>query len=187
MHLFRLNYIHAAATVLVAAVCVFTSCSDSDQVVKSNVDRAKIPSLRALDVHTVISDSGVTRYRMNAEEWYIFDRAEDPYWDFPKGIHLEKFTPDLKVDAELRSKYAIYYDKKRFWELHDSVHAKNLNGEQFECKSLFWDEQKELVYSEDTITIKQANKTIVGKGFTSNQSLTKYEIRNVMGVFPVSD
>ncbi|MBR4839269.1 MAG: LPS export ABC transporter periplasmic protein LptC [Paludibacteraceae bacterium] len=187
MNLTRLNYKHAAATLGVAAVCVFASCSDGNQTVDSVTDRAKTPSLRALDVHTVISDSGVTRYRMNAGEWLVYDKAEEPYWDFPKGIHLEKFTPQLDIDAELRSKYAIYYDRKKFWELHDSVHAKNLNGEQFECKSLFWDETQELVFSDDTITIKQANKTIVGKGFKSNQSLTKYEIRNVMGVFPVSE
>ncbi|MBP5457357.1 MAG: LPS export ABC transporter periplasmic protein LptC [Paludibacteraceae bacterium] len=187
MNLTRLNYRHAAATLGVAAVCVFASCSDGNQTVDSVTDRAKTPSLRALDVHTVISDSGVTRYRMNAGEWLVYDRAEEPYWDFPQGIYLEKFTPQLEIDAELRSKYAIYYERKKFWELHDSVHAKNLNGEQFECKSLFWDETKELVYSDDTITIKQANKTIVGKGFKSNQALTKYEIRNVMGVFPVSE
>lgn len=150
-------------------------------------DRAKIPSLRALDVHTVISDSGVTRYRMNAGEWLVFDRAEEPYWDFPKGIRLEKFTPQMEIDAELKSKYAIYFEKKKFWELRDSVHAKNLNGEHFECESLFWDQMSETVYSEDTITIRQANKTIVGKGFKSNQSLTEYEIRNVTGVFPVSE
>lgn len=178
---------HAAASVLVAAVCFFASCSENVEKVDAIHDRSKTPSLRASDVMTVVSDSGITRYRVNAKEWLVYDRAAEPYWDFPKGLHLEKFDTELKVDAEIKSKYAIYYTKKKLWDLRDSVHAMNLKGENFECKRLFWDENEQRVYSDDTITIKQTDKTIVGKGFESNQSFTRYTIRKVTGMFPVSE
>jgi LPS export ABC transporter protein LptC len=181
------QYKHAAAIVVVAAVCFFASCSEKMEKVEPVQDRAKTPSLRANDVKTVVSDSGVTRYRINAQEWLVYDKAADPYWDFPKGLHLEKFDPNLKVDAEIKSKYAIYYTARKLWDLRDSVHAMNLKGENFETKRLFWDENKQLVYSDDTITIKQKDKTIIGKGFESNQALTKYTIHKVMGMFPVSE
>ncbi len=36
-------------------------------------------------VTTLVSDSGVTRYRINTEEWLVFDRKNPPYWAFEKG------------------------------------------------------------------------------------------------------
>lgn len=179
------EHMYAAAAFCVAAVCFF-SCSENETV-NAIGDRSLVPSLHAKDVATVVSDSGITRYRINTPEWFIYDKAEDPYWDFPDGLHLERFNAKLSIDAEMNAKKAIYYTKRKLWDLRDSVHALNLEGERFDCNQLFWDEDKEIVYSDDTITIHQADKKIVGKGFLSNQELTKYEIRNVMGVFPISE
>jgi LPS export ABC transporter protein LptC len=117
----------------------------------------------------------------------IFDQAEVPYWEFPKGIRLEKFDSRLNVDSELQSNYAIYYDKKRLWDLRDSVKAVNAEGEHFECDQLFWDENTERVYSNSRIKITQKSKIIEGVGFESNQALTQYTIRNPTGIFPLSE
>ena len=170
--------------VMVAVIC---SCSEKTEQVGAITDRAKTPSLRATEVSTVVSDSGVTRYRINTPEWMIYDKAEIPYWEFPEGIRLEKFDVKLNVDAEIQSNYAIYYDKKRLWDLRDSVKAVNLEGEQFECNQLFWDENTEKVYSDDSIKITQKDKIIKGYGFESNQSLTRYTIRRPIGIFPLSE
>jgi len=173
---------------VIALSCVLISCSDQHDQVESITDRAKTPRLRAFDVSSVVSDSGVTRYRMNAKEWLIYDQAEEPYWEFPQGIWVEKFNPDLKVDAEIRSKYAIYYERQKLWDLRDSVHAMNLQGEQFECDQLFWDEKMEKVYSDTRIKItQQGNREIMGEGFESNQQLTRYMIRRPIGTIHVNE
>lgn len=176
-----------AVAIFVTVMCFFLSCSERPEQVDAIADRASTPSLRAFDVSTVISDSGVTRYRMNAQEWLVYDRAPDSYWDFPQGIHLEKFNEQLDVDAEIQSNYAIYYDKRKLWDLRDSVQAMNLEGEHFECDQLFWDEVAEKVYSDTRIKITQKDKIIVGYGFESNQSLTRYTIRKPEGIFPLSE
>jgi len=180
------KYGRVMVAVVVAVICFF-SCSERPEQVEAITDRAKTPSLRATEVSTVISDSGITRYRMNAAEWLVFDKAEEPYWEFPQGIYLEKFDINLEVDAEIQSKYAIYYEKKRLWDLRDSVNAVNLEGEHFESDQLFWDENTERVYSDSKIKITQKDKIIYGYGFESNQSLTKYVIRNPEGIFPMSE
>ena len=51
-------------------------------------DRAAMPALEGMDVTTLISDSGVTRYRIKAKRWLVFDKADTPYWEFPEGIYL---------------------------------------------------------------------------------------------------
>ena len=136
-------------------------------------DPSTTARLTATDVTTLVSDSGITRYRVDAKVWKVFDRVEDPYWDFPEGIHFDRFDPDMNVDAEIESKKAVYYTTRKFWDLKDSVHAMNLKGEHFECDQLFWDEKAERVYTNGKVKITQQDKIIYGKGFESNQTFTK--------------
>ncbi len=184
-NIFHNGLIRIAAAVFVAAICLL-SCSDDKDYVPS-MERSKRPSLHALDVQTLVSDSGVVRYRVNTKEWFVYDKAEEPYWDFPVGLHLERFDPQMKVDAEIRSKYAIYKTEPKLWDLRDSVKAVNLEGEQFECDQLFWDEKAERVYSNGRIKITQKDRVIYGKGFDSNQTLTKYTIKSPEGIFPIKE
>ena len=169
-----------------AVICFFISCSEKNEVVDV-AERSAMPRLSATDVVTLVSDSGVTRYRVNAKVWKVFDKADDPYWDFPDGIHFDKFDPNMEVDAEIESKIAIYYTDRKLWDLKDSVHAMNLDGEHFECDELFWDEKEKKVYSNGRIKITQKDKIIYGKGFESNQTFTKYMIKRPEGVFPIEE
>ena len=172
----------------VVTVLLFSACGGSKQEQIAAVDdRKDIPSLDATTVSTVVSDSGITRYRMSAEKWLVYDKAEEPYWDFPEGILLENFNTELAVDASVVSDYAIFYEKKQIWELKGNVNAMNLEGEHFETEHLFWNQKTERIYSDSLITITRASSVIVGVGFDSNQSLTKYEIKNPHGVFPLKD
>jgi len=174
-----------AAAIIVAAICLLSCTEKMDSV--PAVERSKRASLHALDVQTLVSDSGVVRYRVNTKEWFVYDKAEDPYWDFPSGLRLERFDPQKNVDAEIQSNYAIYKTEPKLWDLRDSVKAVNLEGEQFECDQLFWDEKAERVYSNGKIKITQKDRVIYGKGFDSNQTLTKYTIKNPEGIFPIRE
>jgi LPS export ABC transporter protein LptC len=173
--------------VFVTVICFLASCADRPEKVEAITDRANTPSLRATEVMTVISDSGITRYRINAQEWEIYDQAEVPYHNYPKGIRFEKFNTQLDVDAEIQSDYAIHYDQKKLWDLRDNVKAVNLEGEQFECDQLFWDMNTERVYSDSRIKITQKDQIIEGVGFESNQELTNYVIRRPTGSFSMSE
>lgn len=185
MELFVKNRRNIATIFSVVAIFLF-SCSEKTEVVEV-AERSISPRLHALDVATLVSDSGITRYRVNAKEWLVFDKAEEPYWDFPQGIHLERFDSTLNVDAEVKSKYAIYYTNKKLWDLRDSVHAMNLQGEHFETNQMFWNEKEELIFSNEKIKITQADKIITGVGFESNQTFTKYKIRKPEGIFPIKE
>lgn len=150
-------------------------------------DRAAIPALATTDVTTLISDSGVTRYRIKAAVWEIYDKADPPYWEFPQGVYLEKFDSTLHVDASLQSDYAKYHESEERWELRGNVHALNLQGEQFDTPLLYWDQKTERVYSDSAITIRKSTSTIYGIGFESNQEMTKYTIKNPSGVIPMNE
>lgn len=146
-----------------------------------------MPVLSASNVTTLISDSGVTRYRIKTQTWLVFDKADTPYWEFPDGIYLEKFNTNLEADATVEADYAYYNEPAQRWTLRGNVKALNLEGEQFETPLLYWDQKSESVYSDSSIVITREASIIVGVGFRSNQEMTKYTILKPKGVFPFEE
>jgi len=178
----RQNYLFPFIIVFV----IICGCSGNKPVIQGKVtDRAKTPSLNAFEVTTIISDSGITRYRITTPEWYIFDKADRSHWLFPKGLHFDRFNTKYEVDAQIDCKWAIYYDKEKLWTLRDSVRCRNLSGETFSTDLLNWNEITQMIYSDAAITITKKTMIINGIGFESNQMLTKYHINKVTGILPV--
>ncbi len=150
-------------------------------------DRTKMAALEARDVMTIVSDSGITRYRIKAPRWMIYDKADTPYWEFPDGIFLEKFNMELESDASVEADYAHYNEPAQRWMLKGNVKALNLEGEQFETSLLYWDQKNESVYSDSSIVVTRETSVIKGVGFRSNQQMTEYTIMNPTGVFPLEE
>lgn len=184
------NFSNNITTIITVVVVLFfvSSCTEEKQErIAAIVDRSSMPQLHAMDITTVISDSGITRYRLSAPQWDVYDRANQPYWEFPKGIHIERFDLNLNVDANIHSKYAKFLENEQLWELKDDVRATNLKGELFETEHLFWSQREERFYSDTLIKITQTTQIITGIGFQSNQPMTKYTILKPQGVFPVEE
>lgn len=150
-------------------------------------ERDSLPMMTTLDVVTYISDSGVTRYRMDADEWLVYDRKKPSYWAFEKGVYLEQFDSLMNVDASIKADTAYYYDRQKLWKLMGNVDIKNRKGERFNTELLFWNQATEKVYSDRFIRIEQPDRIITGYGFDSNQQMTNYKIRNMGGIFYVDE
>ena len=166
----------------------FFSCSRSKKEVTDAVtDRANFAVLHADSVTTLISDSGVVRYRIKTAQWDVYDKATPRHWEFPKGVYLEKFSESLNVQASLVADYAYYNEEAQIWRLRGNVHSLNREGERFDTQELYWNQNTERVYSDSTICITRETSVIQGVGFESNQEMTKYTILNPTGVFPLKD
>ena len=167
---------------------LFPACSGKDKnLAEAIAENDTLPSMRTLGVTTLISDSGITRYKVVAEEWLIHDKKNPPFWAFEKGVYLEKFDTLFRIDASIKADTAYYHEKKKLWELKGNVQIHSQRGDKFQTDLLFWDEKKERVYSDKFIQIEQEDKIIKGYGFESNQDLTEYEIKNTTGIFTVED
>ena len=174
---------------MVLLVLVMVGCRRRDVRLRADAvtDRAAMAVLEASDVTTIISDSGVVRYRIKAQKWKVYDKADTPYWEFPDGIYLEKFNTELEPDASIESDYAYYNEPAQRWTLRGNVKAMNLEGEQFETPLLFWDQKSESIYSDSSIVITREASIIQGVGFRSNQEMTKYTILRPTGIFPINE
>ena len=172
-------FLNLTTAILVVVVLFGTACSkEPPEKIGAVKDRKKMPMISAKKITTVISDSGVTRYRIVTDKMEIFDRASEPYWDFPKGIYFERFAPDLSIDANFRSNIARYYERKKLWEFKDKVKAINLNGDMFETDLIYWNEAEHKIYSDQFIRITRSSGVTTGVGFDADESFTKWRILN---------
>jgi len=174
--------------VLLSSILLLASCHKKTRLSAGAVeDRSGTPVLDTREVTTLISDSGIIRYRIQTAVWQIYDKAEPSYWEFPSGIFLERFNEELIVDASLCSDYAIYNQPEQRWRLEGNVHALNLEGEEFVTEELYWDQKTERIYTDSLITVTKTSSVIVGIGFESDQSMSKYTILHPTGYFPIDE
>ena len=172
----------------IVMLLLFSSCGGKKKELGEAItERDSLPSMATLGVVTYISDSGVTRYRMEAEEWLMYDRKRPSYWAFEKGVYLEQFDSLFNVDASIKADTAYFYDKQKLWKLMGNVDIKNRKGERFNTELLYWNQATEKVYSDRFIRIEQPERIITGYGFDSNQQMTIYQIRNMGGIFYVDE
>ena len=172
----------------IVMLVLLSSCSGKKkQLAEAIKERDSLPLMDTRGVTTLISDSGVTRYRIKTDEWLIYDKKRPSYWAFEKGVYLEKFDSLLHVDASIKADTAYYYDKQKLWKLSGHVAIKNQKGDKFNTEVLYWNEATQKVYSDKFIRIEQTDRIITGHGFDSNQQMTLYTIRNIEGVFYVDE
>lgn len=165
------------------------SCSNPKQEeIEAVEDRSKIPGLTVNKVTTVISDSGRTKYRIAAEEMKVFDRSSEPYWEFKRGIYFERFDEKMKIDANFRSDYAKYLERKKLWEFKGKVKAIDQEGKMLETEQLFWDENDKRLYSDKYVKITLPNNVMEGgMGFEADERMTWWKIKRVQGDMYISD
>ena len=183
------NTLNITAAIYAAVKFIlFSGCGGNNKNFAESIsENDTLPSMESLGVTTMISDSGIIRYKIVTEQWTIHDKKNPPYWAFEKGVYLEKFDSLLHIDASIKADTAYYYEIKKLWELRGDVLILSQRGDKFETELLFWDEKAKSVYSDKYIQIEQEDKTITGYGFESNQELTEYIIKNTTGVFTVED
>lgn len=183
------NGITTTGMVVVMLLLLLTiACSsEKKEIVDVAFDPEKTYTMKATEVNSLVSDSGLTRYRLNAKEWLVFDKAKDPYWYFPEGIYVEKFDTLFQTEASIKADTAFYFSKRELWRLVGNVKVESLQGEKFDTSELFWNQKEGKVYSDKYIRIEQEDKIITGVGFESNQEMTQYKIFNSKGTFPVSE
>lgn len=163
------------------------SCSDK-QVSGIAIDnRDSLAVMSTYGVSTVISDSGRISYKIDTEEWLIFDKRTPPYWAFEKGVYLEKYDYDMNVEATIECDTAYYYNEQKLWKLIGNVDIRNPKNERFFTDLMYWDQGKEKIYSDAYIKIEQEDQTTEGIGFSSNQSMTLWEIKNTKGIYTIKD
>ena len=190
MNRIKINPLRGTAIVILTIampLSFLVSCiGEKKDIIEYTFDPQTSYTLKETNVITLVSDSGITRYKLEAATWLMFGKASEPYQYFPDGLYLEKFDTLFNIEASIKTDTAYYYERRRLWEANGNVDISNLKGERFRTSQLFWDENKKIVYSDSFIHISREDGENSGFGFTSNEDFTEYKIYKAKASIPVN-
>ena len=158
------------------------SCSEEHEHTAPAIhDRDSVPVMTTHGVNTLISDSGVIKYRIVTEEWEVNTNRRPSRWTFDKGILLTQFDLKKHVVGYVQCDTAVYYDQDRRWELRGRVRILTAQGLSFYSNELYWDERNHQMWSHSYSHLRTPDKELEGNWFRSDEEMTDYEIRQTKG------
>ncbi len=150
-------------------------------------DRDSASMMISYGVNTLISDSGVIKYRIVTERWEVNTVRNPSRWIFEKGLFFEQFDEKFHVQSYIQCDTAYYYDQKKLWELRSRVSILTKDGLRFTSQLLFWDQASHELYSNVPSRLVTPDRTLEGTYFRSDERMTRYYVSNSRGSFEKTD
>lgn len=168
------------ATILIVAM--FFSCGNEMKEVQDFLAEKNLPIGTASSVNLIHTDSGKVKTILIAPIMHDFsNRKNHPYTLFPEGlkiVSLDKLGDSIILTAD----YSVTYSKTDISEVRGNVVVENPKAKsKLMTPQLFWDSKEHYIYTEKDFTLITRYDTIQGRGFESNEDLTKVNMKSVKG------
>jgi len=162
------------------------SCENKlDLIPKS--DLLTLPSLTVKDFETVYTDSGMLQLVLSSPLMEQYNNNVSPYSEFLSGLKVKFYDGQKEPSASVTAKYAKYTKNDNLWELKDSVVVINEGNDKLETEVLYWDQVKNLIYSDRFVKITSEDQIVMGTGFESDPRLIKRRIKKVSATIYLKD
>ena len=169
---------------LAVSLFLAVSCSQEKEHTAPAINpKDSVSLMTSFGVNTLISDSGVMKYRIVTEKWEVNEVRNPSRWMFERGLFLEQFDERFHVQAYIQCDTAYYYDKNKVWELRGRVRIRTLDGVRFSSEELFWDQNRHELYSNKFSRVVSPARALQGAYFRSDERMTHYIISNTKGSF----
>jgi len=176
--------------IAIALATVLFSCENDIEVVNAITNLNIAPELSGTEVEILYSDSAKLKVRIVTPELKKFRKSDNkPYIEFPKGMHVYFYDDSMTVNAEVSARYAIYWEIPKLWEARNNVVVVNVKGDKLNTEQLFWDENKEIIYSEKycKVTTPDGEVHIGHKGLTARQDFSNWKLLGASGSMKFRD
>ena len=178
----------ALITYHLSLITTFSSCSEAQEHIAAAVNPEDSASvMTTYGVNTLITDSGVIKYRIVTERWDVNTARIPSRWEFMKGIFFEQFDEQFHMQAYIQADTAWYYDQIRLWKLRGRVSIRNVKGLIYTSEELYWDGVKHEFYSTVFSRVVTPERTMEGTYFHSDEKMEHYIVSNSVGSFMAAD
>jgi len=178
--------IHLWAVGIFVLSLIIISCENKIDLIPKS-DLLTLPSLSVKDFETVYTDSGRLKLILSAPLMEEYSNNPTPYYEFMSGIKVIFYDGKKDPSGSVTAKYAKYTKSSNLWELRDSVVVVNEGNDKLETEVLYWDEIKNLIYSDRFVKITNEDQIVMGTGFESDPRLKKRKIRKVSATIYLRD
>lgn len=161
--------------VLLTGTALFFSCDKSLEVASGDEVRS-LPALTVRDFESVFTDSGLIQVVTTAPLLERYTPEAGTYNEFIEGITVTFHDGKAGPSSFISSDYAKYLEKEKLWELRYNVKVRTEKNELLETELLFWEEEKDMVYTDRFVRITTEDRIMSGTGFESDSRFTKTKI-----------
>ncbi|CCY83860.1 putative uncharacterized protein [Prevotella sp. CAG:1185] len=169
---------------IVALICILSSCQEGkEHIAPAIYPRDSVAVMTSYGVNTLVSDSGLIKYRIVTERWEVNQAKNPSRWIFDKGLFLEQFDEKFHIEAYIQCDTAYYFDQKKLWELRGRVRVRTVDGLRFSSEELFWDQNTHELYSYKFSRLITPDREMQGTYFISDEHLRHYTVSNSKGSF----
>jgi LPS export ABC transporter protein LptC len=174
---------------IIPGVFFIAGCENDIEKINTLTNTSALPEVFGKNVEVLYSDSGKVKMQLNAAEIKQFAKAEKPYVEFPKGIHVIFYDDSLVIKSEIIADYAKYFQNEKLWEARGNVVAHNIEeGEKLNTEELFWDEGLNRIYSNSFSRLESKDFIYYGqKGFETNQKFSPLKLKGSNGSVNIKD
>jgi len=172
--------------ILTAILLTASSCDKKIDIIRKSAIES-LPTQTVKDFITTYTDSATKQLVMSSPLMERYTNRKEPYWEFRTGIRVVFYDGKKEPVGTLTSKYARYAEDRKLWELKDSVIAVNEKNEIMETELLYWDQGKELVYTDRFVRMTSEDQIVMGTGFQSDPRFMDWHIRNVSASFYIKE
>lgn len=167
---------------------ILSGCNDVQEHTAPAIrDRDSASVMTSYGVNTLISDSGVIKYKIITERWDVNTIKNPSRWTFEKGVFFEQFDEKFHVQAYIQADTAWYFDQQKLWHLRGRVKIRNINGLLYDSEELYWDGVRHELYSNVFSKVTTPERNMEGTYFLSDERMTHYTVSNSKGSFTRED
>jgi LPS export ABC transporter protein LptC len=161
-------------------IFVSTGCEEKIQPsVMSIVDSHGLPQQEGWNSTIVVSDSGRITAIIDAGYIRVFESSQQT--QMSSGVKVRFFNPQGIQTSVLTSEEGSVDETTNNLEARKNVIVISSDSSQMNTEQLFWDNQRQLIYTPAYVEITTPKERLQGHGFESDQNLNHYRIFRVTG------
>lgn len=162
-------------------VATFFCCESKKGVL--NQETYEGPSVAMDSIDMKISDSTITKIRLEAPKQYVYENDDR---DFPDGIFLTFYDKNENISSTLEANTGYYFSDEDYYKAEGDVRMISiLDRNELRTELLNWNPEEQRIYTDRFVTIKTDGEVLKGEGLESNEDFSEYTILKPTGVMSV--
>ena len=167
---------------VITLTAMLFSCKNDMEKIRSLDVSDTVPDMTATDIEMLYSERGMVHIRLTGAKMIRKNIENEPIIEFPEGFQVSFYDTSFTVTSRISGDYGISFEKKKLMEARHNVVVENMEtGEKLYTEQLFWDQNKEKIYTEKFVRITRGEEVITADGLISDQEFTTMEFRNPTG------
>ena len=170
----------------VFTVIVVISCDDGSSTIMHINQFNENPIGIAYDIRMTYTDSAVVKAILTAPVNLDFTHLSFKFSEFPEGLKIIFFNSNNDENT-LVADYGILYNQTRIVDLQGNVVLLSHDGSRLETDQMYWDAEKEWLFTEQTFTFKNINYDMAAIRLDTNKEFSKFQTGKLTGTMLVDE